>query len=376
MGNTFGQIFRVTTFGESHGGAIGVVIDGCPPRIEISEADIQRELDRRRPGQSKITTQRKEEDRCEILSGVFEGKTLGTPIAIAVRNKDARPEDYSEIADKFRPSHADYTYEAKYGIRNWQGGGRASARETIGRVASGTIAKKILSTLYPNFAIVAYVTQIHDVTAKIDRAAVKISDVERNIVRCPDGEAAKRMMLRIDEVRDEGDSVGGVIECAARGIAPGIGEPVFDKLEADLAKAMLSIPATKGFEIGSGFAATRMRGSQHNDPFEMRAGKIRTRTNNSGGIQGGISNGEDIYFRVAFKPPSTIASEQKTVTTSREETELAARGRHDPCVLPRAVPIVEAMAALVLCDHALRQNAANSGIPKSPHTKSTKDTKG
>jgi chorismate synthase len=376
MGNTFGQIFRVTTFGESHGGAIGVVIDGCPPRIEISEADIQRELDRRRPGQSKITTQRKEEDRCEILSGVFEGKTLGTPIAIAVRNKDARPEDYSEIADKFRPSHADYTYEAKYGIRNWQGGGRASARETIGRVASGTIAKKILSTLYPNFAIVAYVTQIHDVTAKIDRAAVKISDVERNIVRCPDGEAAKRMMLRIDEVRDEGDSVGGVIECAARGIAPGIGEPVFDKLEADLAKAMLSIPATKGFEIGSGFAATRMRGSQHNDPFEMRAGKIRTRTNNSGGIQGGISNGEDIYFRVAFKPPSTIASEQKTVTTSREETELAARGRHDPCVLPRAVPIVEAMAALVLCDHALRQNAVNSGIPKSPHTKSTKDTKG
>ena len=357
MGNTFGRLFRVTTFGESHGGGIGVVIDGCPPRIDISEVDIQRELDRRRPGQSKLTTQRKEEDRCEFLSGVFEEKTLGTPLTMMVRNKDARPEDYREIAGKFRPSHADYTYEAKYGIRNWQGGGRASARETIGRVAAGAIAKKILSTLYPDFEIVAYVRQIHEVTAKIDRSTVKMEDMEKNIVRCPDVSAAKKMISLIERVRDEGDSVGGVIECVARGIAPGLGEPVFDKLEADLAKAMLSIPATKGFEVGSGFAATRMRGSKHNDPFEMRAGKIRTRTNNSGGVQGGISNGEDIYFRVAFKPPATIALQQKTVTNSKQESELAARGRHDPCVLPRAVPIVEAMAALVLCDHALRQRA-------------------
>ena len=375
MGNTFGQLFRVTTFGESHGGGIGVVIDGCPPRIEISEAEIQRELDRRRPGQSKLTTQRKEEDRCEILSGVFEGKTLGTPIAILVRNKDARSEDYSEIARKFRPSHADYTYEAKYGIRNWQGGGRASARETIGRVAAGAIAKKTLSALCADLELVAYVTQIHEVTAKIDRSTVKMSDVEKNIVRCPDAAAAKNMVSLIEQIRDAGDSVGGVIECVARGIPAGLGQPVFDKLEADLAKAMLSIPAAKGFEIGSGFAATQMRGSQHNDAFETRAGRIRTTTNNSGGVQGGISNGEEIYFRVAFKPPATIALEQKTVTTSKEQTELAARGRHDPCVLPRAVPIVEAMAALVLCDHALRQNAISCGVLKSPRTASTKGTK-
>src|SRR5207253_3684861 len=341
MGNTFGQLIRVTTFGESHGGGIGVVIDGCPPRIEITEAQIQQELDRRRPGQSKLTTQRKEEDRCEILSGVFEGKTLGTAIAIAVRNKDALPEDYREIAGKFRPSHADYTYEAKYGIRNWQGGGRASARETIGRVAAGAVAKKILETLYADFEIVAYVTQIHDIAAKIDRSTVKMKDVEKNIVRCADAAAAKRMMSLIEQVRDQGDSIGGLIECVIRGIPPGLGEPVFDKLDADLSKAMLSIPATKGFEIGSGFAATRMRGSQHNDPFEMRGGRIRAATNNSGGAQGGISNGEEIYFRVAFKPTATIAHEQKTVTSSRKQTQLVARGRHDPCVLPRAVPIVE-----------------------------------
>ena len=376
MGNTFGQLFRVTTFGESHGGGIGVIIDGCPPRIEISEAEIQRELDRRRPGQSKLTTQRKEADRCEILSGVFEGKTLGTPIAVLVRNKDVRPEDYSEIARKFRPSHADYTYEAKYGIRNWQGGGRASARETIGRVAAGAIAKKILAALYIDFEVVAYVTQIHELAAQIDRSTVEIEDVEKNIVRCPDNAIAKKMISLIETVRDEGDSVGGVIECVARGIPPGLGEPVFDKLEADLAKAILSIPAAKAFEIGSGFGATQMRGSQHNDAFETRAGKIRTTTNNSGGVQGGISNGEDIYFRVAFKPPATITLEQKTVTISKDETELAARGRHDPCVLPRAVPIVEAMAAIVLCDHALRQNAVNCGFPKSSHTKFAKDTKG
>jgi len=357
MANTFGQLFRVTTFGESHGGGIGVVIDGCPPKVEISEADIQRELDRRRPGQSKITTQRKEEDRCEIVSGIFEGKTLGTPIAILVRNKDARAEDYVEMANKFRPSHADFSYDAKYGIRNWRGGGRASARETIGRVAAGAVAKKVLSILYSNFEIVAYVAQIHEIITKINRSSVKMKNVEKNAVRCPDVAAAKRMESLIGQIRDEGDSVGGVIECVVRGIPAGLGEPVFDKLEADLAKAMLSLPATKGFEIGSGFAATHMRGSEHNDPFEMRGGKIRTATNNSGGVQGGISNGEEIYFRVAFKPTATIAHEQKTVNISREQTKLSARGRHDPCVLPRAVPIVEAMAALVLCDHALRQQA-------------------
>jgi chorismate synthase len=376
MGNSFGQLFRVTTFGESHGGGIGVVIDGCPPRIEITEADIQQELDRRRPGQSKLTTQRKEEDSCEILSGVFEGKTLGTPIAIVVRNKDARPEDYGEIARKFRPSHADYTYEAKYGIRNWQGGGRASARETVGRVAAAAIAKRILSTFYADFEIVAYVTQIHGITAKVDRSIVKRKDVEKHAVRCPDAAAKKRMISLIEQIRDEGDSIGGVIECVARGIEPGLGEPVFDKLEADLAKAMLSIPAAKAFEIGSGFGATRMRGSEHNDAFEVRGGKIRTKTNHSGGVQGGISNGEDIYFRVAFKPPATIALQQKTVTSSKQPTDLTARGRHDPCVLPRAVPIVEAMAALVLCDHALRQNALNCGVLKSSHIKSAEDTKG
>jgi chorismate synthase len=357
MGNTIGQLFRVTTFGESHGGGIGVVIDGCPPRIDITEEEIQRELDRRRPGQSKITTQRKEEDRCEILSGVFDGRTLGTPIAIIVRNKDARAEDYAEIAKTFRPSHADFTYEAKYGIRNWQGGGRASARETIGRVAAGVVAKKTLSTLYPRFEIVAYVTQIYEIVAKINRSRITMKEVEKNAVRCPDAATAKKMVALIERIRDKGDSVGGVIECVVRSLPAGLGEPVFDKLEADLAKAMMSLPATKGFEIGSGFVATRMRGSEHNDPFEMRSGKIRTTTNNSGGVQGGISNGEEIYFRVAFKPTATIGREQKTVSTSHQQTSLAARGRHDPCVLPRAVPIVEAMASLVLCDHALRQQA-------------------
>lgn len=357
MGNTFGQLFRITTYGESHGGGIGVVIDGCPPQIVISEADIQRELDRRRPGQSKITTQRKEQDRCEILSGVFEGATLGTPISILIRNQDAQPEAYAEMKTAFRPSHADFTYEAKYGIRNWQGGGRASARETIGRVAAGAVARKVLEKISASLEIVAYVAQVHDVAAEIDRASVRKEDVDRNIVRCPDEAAAKKIISLIEQVREEGDSLGGVVECVARGIPPGLGEPVFDKLEADLAKAMLSLPATKGFEIGSGFAATRMRGSQHNDPFEVRENRVRTSTNFSGGVQGGISNGEDIYFRVAFKPTATIAKKQQTVTASQEAITLAARGRHDPCVLPRAVPLVEAMAALVLCDHALRQRA-------------------
>ena len=357
MGNTFGQLFRVTTWGESHGGGVGAVIDGCPPRIELSEADIQRELDRRRPGQSEIVSQRKEEDRCQILSGVFEGRTLGTPISVVVMNKDARPEDYAQMQSTFRPSHADFTYEAKYGTRNWQGGGRASARETIGRVAAGAIAQKVLRTLHPDFEILAYVRQIHEIDAVIDYASLKLEDVERNAVRCPDEKAARQMITLIEQTRAAGDSLGGIIECIVRRMPTGLGEPVFDKLEADLAKAMLSLPATKGFEIGSGFAATRMKGSEHNDPFEMREGKIRTTTNNSGGVQGGISNGEDIVFRVAFKPTATIAREQKTVTASQEETTLAARGRHDPCVLPRAVPMVEAMAALVLCDHALRQRA-------------------
>ncbi|MDQ2867931.1 MAG: chorismate synthase [Verrucomicrobiota bacterium] len=357
MGNTFGQFFRVTTFGESHGGGVGAVIDGCPPQIALSNDDIQRELDRRRPGQSKITTQRNEADRCEILSGVFEGKTLGTPIAILVRNEDARPEAYEAMRETFRPSHADFTYTAKYGIRNWQGGGRASARETIGRVAGGAIARQVLATFFPNIEIVAYVTRVHDIIAQVKRESVAPDDVERSIVRCPDESASAKMLELIERTRAEGDSLGGIIECVARNVPAGLGEPVFDKLEADLAKAMLSLPATKGFELGSGFAATQMRGSEHNDAFEQRGERVGTRTNFSGGIQGGISNGEPIYFRVAFKPTATIARAQQTVTASGEATTLAARGRHDPCVLPRAVPIVEAMAALVLCDHALRQRA-------------------
>ena len=357
MGSTFGQLFRITTFGESHGGGVGVVIDGCPPRISLSDADIQGELDRRRPGQSAIVSSRQEADRCEILSGVFEGQTLGTPIAILVRNEDARPEAYREMKETFRPSHADFTYQAKYGIRNWQGGGRASARETIGRVAAGAVARQVLANFHPELELVTYVTHIYDVAATVDSRVVTREQVEANPVRCPDEVAAQKMRRAIEQAQADGDSLGGIIECVARGVPPGLGEPVFDKLEADLAKAMLSLPATKGFEIGSGFAATAMKGSEHNDPFELREGKIGTTTNRSGGVQGGISNGQPIIFRVAFKPTATIARAQKTVTAAKEETTLAARGRHDPCVLPRAVPMVEAMAALVLCDHALRQNA-------------------
>ncbi len=361
MGNSFGQLFCITTWGESHGGGVGVVIDGCPSRIELSEAEIQAELDRRRPGQSGIVTPRDEADRCEILSGVFEGRTLGTPISIMVRNQDARPEAYAEMAGTFRPSHADFTYQAKYGIRNWQGGGRASARETIGRVAAGAIARKVLQTMCPEFDAVAYVTHVHDLAATIDSKTVTRAEVEANAVRCPDGAMAARMVSAIEQARAEGDSLGGIIECVLRGVPAGLGEPVFDKLEAELAKAMLSLPATKGFEIGSGFAATKMKGSEHNDAFEMRAGRVRTASNRSGGVQGGISNGEDIVFRVAFKPTATIATEQQTVTETGEATTLTARGRHDPCVLPRAVPMVEAMALLVLCDHALRQRALQLG---------------
>ena len=357
MGNSFGQLFRITTWGESHGGGVGVVIDGCPPRIALNEENIQRDLDRRRPGQSAITTTRDEADRCQILSGVFDGQTLGTPISIMVMNKDARPEAYAEMKSTYRPSHADFTYEAKYGIRNWQGGGRSSARETIGRVAAGAVARKILAQLFPGFELMTYVIHVYDVSAEIDPGSVTLEQIEATPIRCPDPVAAKKMIAAIEKARANGDSLGGTIACVARGVPAGLGEPVFDKLEADLAKAMLSLPASKGFEIGSGFAGARMRGSEHNDAFEMRDQKVRTTTNRSGGVQGGISNGENIFFRVAFKPTATIAREQKTVTAAGEETTLATRGRHDPCVLPRAVPIVEAMAALVLCDHALRQRA-------------------
>lgn len=355
MSSLFGHAFRISTFGESHGGAVGVVVDGCPPRVALTEEEIQVDLDRRRPGQSEIVTPRDEADACKIVSGVFEGRTIGTPIAVIVYNKDARPDAYREMETAFRPSHADYTYQTKYGVRNWQGGGRASARETIGRVAAAAIAKKVLREIAPNLEIVAYVKSIHALTAEVDPETVRFEDVEANIVRCPDAPMAQKMIDFIKEVRSEGDSVGGVIECVVRGVPPGLGEPVFDKLEAELAKAMLSLPATKGFEIGSGFPGTLMRGSEHNDAFEMRDGKVRTRSNRSGGIQGGISNGEAIFFRVAFKPTATIFHEVDTVSTTGENTKLKARGRHDPCVLPRAVPMVEAMTALVLCDHALRQ---------------------
>lgn len=355
MGNTFGHLFRITTFGESHGGGVGVVIDGCPPRLEISAAEIQLELDRRRPGQSKITTPRKEADQCEILSGLFEGKTTGTPIAILVRNQDQRSQDYDEMATKYRPSHADATYDAKYGIRNYQGGGRSSARETIGRVAAGAIAKKILYQV-AGVEIIGYVKRIKDLEGVVDPETVTMEQVESNIVRCPDPDAAERMIELIEQVRKEGDSIGGVVECVARSVPRGLGMPVFDKLEADLAKGVMSLPATKGFEIGSGFAGTLMTGSEHNDEFYTDdAGQVRTVTNRSGGVQGGISNGENILIRVAFKPTATIRKEQRTVTRQGEEVTLAAKGRHDPCVLPRAVPMVEAMVALVLCDHLLRQ---------------------
>lgn len=356
MGNTFGHLFRISTFGESHGGGVGVVIDGCPPLVSIDSGEIQAELDRRRPGQSKITTPRKEADTCEILSGVFEGKTLGTPIAILVRNQDTRPQDYGEMATTYRPSHADATYDAKYGIRNWQGGGRSSARETIGRVAAGAIAKKILSQA-AGVEIVGYVKRIFDLEAVADPDTVTLEQVESNIVRCPDAECADRMIELIEKVRDSGDSIGGVVECVARNVPKGLGMPVFDKLEADLAKAIMSLPASKGFEIGSGFAGTMLKGSEHNDEYYTdEQGAIRTVTNRSGGIQGGIANGENIILRAAFKPTATIRSTQRTVTREGEATLLAAKGRHDPCVLPRAVPMVEAMVALVLCDHLLRHH--------------------
>lgn len=361
MSNTFGKFFSVTTWGESHGPAVGAVIDGCPPLVPLIPADIQYELDRRKPGQSDIVTPRKEEDRVELLSGVFEGMTTGTPISLLVRNADQRPGAYDEMRTKFRPSHADYTYQAKYGIRDHRGGGRSSARETIGRVAAGAVARKVFSTIPDMNAVVirAYVSRIHDISMPAEAFPIlpTLEEVEATAVRCPHRVTAERMIERIKAVRAEGDSVGGVIECRITGVPAGLGDPVFDRLHADMGKAMLSLPAVKGFEVGSGFDGTRMRGSEHNDLFDLRAGKVRTTTNRSGGVLGGISNGEELAFRIGFKPTATVLRPQKTVGLNGEETELIGRGRHDPCVLPRAVPIVEAMAALVLLDHWMRQRA-------------------
>ena len=361
MSSILGTLFKISTWGESHGPAVGVVIDGCPPRVPITAEEIQVELDRRRPGQSDIVTPRKEADSVEILSGVFNGMTTGTPISLLIRNGDQRPGAYSEMKLSFRPSHADFSYQSKFGIRDHQGGGRSSARETVGRVAAGAIARKLLQlaggTTPP--VIRAFVTSVHDidVPAGLLETIPTLAEVEATAVRCPHLPTAERMIERIKAVRSEGDSVGGVIECRIQGIPAGLGEPVFDRLHADLGKAMLSLPAVKGFEIGSGFSGTRMRGSEHNDLIENSDGRIHTTTNRSGGIQGGISNGEEIRFRVAFKPTATILRPQATVDLDGNPTELMGKGRHDPCVLPRAVPIIEAMAALILVDHWMRQHA-------------------
>lgn len=351
MSNTFGKLFSITTFGESHGPAIGAILDGCPAGLEIDETFIQYELDRRKPGQSKITTQRKEDDTFKILSGVFEGRSTGTPIAIVIENQDQRSKDYSHIAETFRPSHADYTYEAKYGNRDYRGGGRSSARETAARVAAGAIAKLFLKR--SGLQIQAYVSQVGDIRSP-HYSQLDLDKTEDTIVRCPDAETAEKMIALIDQVRLDRDTIGGVVTCVIKNVPVGLGEPVFDKLHAELGKAMLSINAVKGFEYGSGFEGVHLRGSQHNDAFYNDGGRIRTKTNHSGGIQGGISNGEDIYFNVAFKPVATIMQDQQTVNKSGDEATVSGKGRHDPCVLPRAVPIVEAMAALVLADFMLR----------------------
>jgi chorismate synthase len=355
MSSSFGTVFRVTTFGESHGRGVGAVIDGCPQGISLSETDIQPQLDRRRPAQSKLTTSRKETDRVTILSGVDNGLTLGTPIALMVKNIDQRPADYRRMRSVPRPSHADYTYQMKYGIQASSGGGRASARETIGRVGAGAIAEKFLYERY-GIDIVAWVSAVSKIEApSTDVLSVSRNDVDQSAVRCPDEATAKKMIASIEEAQEVGDSLGGIISCVCRNVPAGMGEPVFDKAEAMLAQAMLSIPATKGFEIGSGFAGSRMCGSEHNDAFIKKGTHLGTTTNYSGGVQGGISNGEPIIFRVAFKPPATISLPQKTVDFEGNATVLEARGRHDPCVVPRAVPIVESMAALVIVDLALRQ---------------------
>jgi len=349
--NTFGQVFRLTSFGESHGAGIGGVIDGCPSGLEIDADFIQNELNRRKPGQSRITTQRNESDQVEFFSGIFEGKTQGTPIGFIVRNKDQHSHDYESLKNVFRPSHADYTYAKKYGSRDHRGGGRSSARETIARVVAGAVAKLLLQK--QRIHIQAFVYRVGDVELKKKYQDLDLNLVETNIVRCPDMETAEKMIARIEEAGRNHDTVGGIIQCVIKGVAPGLGEPVFNKLHADLGHAMLGINAVKGFEYGSGFEGTKLPGSEHNDVFVSTASGIRTQTNHSGGIQGGISNGEDIYFNVAFKPIATLLKEQKTVNTDENETTILPTGRHDPCVLPRAVPIVEAMAALVLADHYL-----------------------
>jgi chorismate synthase len=366
MASSFGHWLRISTFGESHGGGVGVVVDGCPPRLALDAEEIQRDLDRRRPGQSRLTTPRQEADQVEILSGVFEGHTLGSPIGLLVRNKDARPSAYEHLKDVYRPSHADYTTEAKYGIRNWQGGGRASARETVGRVAAGAIARKLLREV-AGVEVLAWVHRVRDVEAKLDSESVTLEAVESSLVRCPDAVASEEMTAQIDAARERGDSLGGVVECVARNVPPGLGEPVFEKLEADLAHGLMSLPASKGFEIGSGFGGTRMTGIEHNDPMVPGAdGRPRTTANRSGGIQGGISNGEPIVLRVAFKPTATISLAQQTVNRDGKAATLEAQGRHDPCVLPRAVPMVEAMVCLVLADHWLRQRGVDVLPPLDP----------
>lgn len=351
MSNSYGTLFRISTFGESHGEAVGVIVDGCPAGITVDLDFIQSELDRRKPGQSKITTQRKEEDLIEILSGVFEGKSTGSPIAMMVRNADARSKDYSHIAEKFRPSHADYTYHVKYGVRDYRGGGRSSARETLARVAAGALAKIVLKQL--GITVQAYVSQVGPLKLNKAYTELDLSKTEDNILRCPDPEMAETMIAFIDETRKNQDTVGGVVTGVIKGTPAGLGEPAFDKLHAELGKAMLSINAVKGFEYGSGFEGVELFGSQHNDPFVIENGKVRTTTNHSGGIQGGISNGEDIYFKVAFKPVATLMKDQESITTAGEATTVSGKGRHDPCVVPRAVPIVEAMAAIVILDFYL-----------------------
>jgi len=354
-GNTFGKIFKIVTWGESHGGALGVVIDGCPARIKISTEDIQVELNRRRPGQSKITSDRQEYDQVQILSGVFEGETLGTPISLLIWNKDVHSTDYNNLKDVFRPSHADYTYQVKYGIRDYNGGGRSSARETVARVAAGAIAKKILQEKF-KIDINAYTKQVYNLSAEINPLLITRSKIEQNIIRCPDQVMADKMIKLVEEIKKEGETVGGIIECVAKNIPTGWGEPVFDRLESRLAQAMLSLPATKGFEIGSGFESCKYKGSEHNDVFYLENDEIKTKTNFSGGVQGGISNGQPVIFRVVFKPVATIFKDQVTLTKNKKKIILKnLKGRHDPCVLPRAVPIVEAMTALTLVDFWLMQ---------------------
>lgn len=360
MSSSFGTLYKVSTYGESHCKGVGVVIDGCPPGLELTEADIQPQLDRRRPGQSALTTDRQEADQVTILSGTENGKTLGTPIALHVNNRDQRPQDYGNISDVPRPSHADFTYQMKYGIRASSGGGRSSARETIGTVAAGAVAMKVLKERY-NLEIVAWVTSAGNIdSAPVDYNTISREQVDRHITRCPDLKAAARMEELITELKNIGDSTGGTVSCVIRNTPVGLGEPSYEKLEAKLAQAMLAIPATKGFEIGSGFEGTKLRGSQHNDPFIWKNGHLGTTTNNSGGIQGGISNGEPIVFKIAFKPPATISLPQDTANFSGEKRVMEAKGRHDPCVVPRAVPIVEGMAALVILDMAMRQEARKS----------------